>query len=233
MAEDHVKGSDVGPLFQAIMVNQFTRLRDGDRFFYLNESFNSEEKSILSEAGSLTRVIEANTNITNLQADAFVFSASISGTIGVQPPPAGKNAPAPPPPPNLAGYTVQLLNEDGVVVATTKPDAKDHYSFNQFSGPSALATVASGVSAVGTYRVVLVPPTGKGISSAPVNITVGGMNAQGVNFELNPNGAKPPLPPPPPPPPAGATGPGQGIVTKKAGSSVLDSIDVLDQLRTA
>jgi len=27
MAEDHVKGSDVGPLFQAIMVNQFTRLR--------------------------------------------------------------------------------------------------------------------------------------------------------------------------------------------------------------
>ncbi len=43
MAEDHVSGSDVGPLFQAIMINQFARLRDGDRFFYLNETFNSEE----------------------------------------------------------------------------------------------------------------------------------------------------------------------------------------------
>src|SRR5207302_8587471 len=37
LAEDHVKGSDVGPLFQAIMVDQFTRLRDGDRLFYLNQ----------------------------------------------------------------------------------------------------------------------------------------------------------------------------------------------------
>ena len=42
LAEDHVAGSDVGRLFQTIMVDQFTRLRDGDRFFYLNEQFNSE-----------------------------------------------------------------------------------------------------------------------------------------------------------------------------------------------
>lgn len=228
MAEDHVKGSDVGPLFQAIMVNQFTRLRDGDRFFYLNESFNAEEKSILGQAGSLTRVIEANTNITNLQPDAFVFAASISGTIGVQPPPAGKNAPPAPPPPNLAGWMVQLLNEDGVVVATTKPDGQGRYSFNQFSGPSSDPTVASGVSSVGTYRVVLVPPTGNAMRSGVVDISVGGMNVQGVNFELSQNGAKPP--PAPPPPPAGS-GLRQGMANSGGGSSsVLDSADVLDKL---
>lgn len=34
MAEDHVPGSDLGPLFHAVPVDPFTRLRDGDRCFY-------------------------------------------------------------------------------------------------------------------------------------------------------------------------------------------------------
>src|SRR5262249_2402256 len=46
LAEDHVPGSDVGPLFQKILVDQFTRLRDGDRFFYLNEQFSQNELRI-------------------------------------------------------------------------------------------------------------------------------------------------------------------------------------------
>lgn len=32
MAEDHVPGSDLGILFHTILVEQFERLRDGDRF---------------------------------------------------------------------------------------------------------------------------------------------------------------------------------------------------------
>src|SRR5262249_45609948 len=35
LAEDHAPGADVGPLIKAVLVDQFTRLRDGDRF-YLN-----------------------------------------------------------------------------------------------------------------------------------------------------------------------------------------------------
>src|SRR5262249_55123951 len=31
LAEDHVAGADVGPLTKAVLVKQFTRLRDGDR----------------------------------------------------------------------------------------------------------------------------------------------------------------------------------------------------------
>ena len=34
LAEDHLPGSDLGPTFQKIFVNQMTRLRDGDRFWY-------------------------------------------------------------------------------------------------------------------------------------------------------------------------------------------------------
>ena len=40
LAEDHVAGSDMGQLFTTILANQFTRLRSGDRFFYLNETWN-------------------------------------------------------------------------------------------------------------------------------------------------------------------------------------------------
>lgn len=34
LAEDHARGASVGPLFQAIVADQFERLRDGDRFWY-------------------------------------------------------------------------------------------------------------------------------------------------------------------------------------------------------
>src|SRR5262249_26597454 len=80
LAEDHVAGADVGPLTRAVLVNQFTRLRDGDRFFYLNQ-FSGKELSDLLANTSLTKIIERNTGITNLQANAFFFKASISGTV--------------------------------------------------------------------------------------------------------------------------------------------------------
>src|SRR5262249_8806617 len=32
LAEDHLPGADVGPTIKAILVDQFARLRDGDRF---------------------------------------------------------------------------------------------------------------------------------------------------------------------------------------------------------
>ena len=34
IAEDHVRGSELGPTFEKIFINQFTRIRDGDRFWY-------------------------------------------------------------------------------------------------------------------------------------------------------------------------------------------------------
>ena len=81
IAEDHVRGSDVGQLFQAILVKQFTNLRDGDRFFYLNEHLNREETGILRSSNTLTKVIEANTSLTNLQANIMYFHAAVSGTV--------------------------------------------------------------------------------------------------------------------------------------------------------
>src|SRR5204863_625191 len=36
LAEDHVPGTSTGPLIRAGLIDQFTRLRDGDSFFYKN-----------------------------------------------------------------------------------------------------------------------------------------------------------------------------------------------------
>ena len=36
LAEDHLEGAEVGETFHYILKDQFTRLRDGDRFWYQN-----------------------------------------------------------------------------------------------------------------------------------------------------------------------------------------------------
>lgn len=182
LAEDHVRGSDVGPLFQAIMVNQFTRLRDGDRFFYLNESFNLDETRFLQQENTLAKVIEANTNITNLQTDVFLFKASISGTVSAS---AGYRRPYSQM--GIAGLTLELQDTSGNVLATTKTDRLGHYSFNQLSGPSSNPDNAPGVSAVGSYQVVLVLPAGTRQTSpapSPIVVTSGDVNVTGVDFSV-------------------------------------------------
>jgi hypothetical protein len=174
LAEDHVAGSDVGPLFQAIMVDQFTRLRNGDRLFYLNEHFGRDELNLLQQGNSLAKIIEGNTNITNLQSDVFFFTASISGTVF-----AGERR-------NdhrgffqgVPGLTVQLEDDNGNVLATTVTDSQGHYSFDQ----------QNGMSATGNYTVSLVvPPGDKQLSANPATILVshGNSNVTGVDFTVD------------------------------------------------
>ncbi|WP_231734116.1 peroxidase family protein [Calycomorphotria hydatis] len=69
LAEDHVPGSSVGELFHTIIVDQFERLRDGDRFWYQNIYNGHELKEI--EQTTLADVIERNTDITALQDNVF------------------------------------------------------------------------------------------------------------------------------------------------------------------
>jgi hypothetical protein len=155
LAEDHVRGSDVGPLFQAIMAKQFAQLRDGDSFFYLNESFTPQEQAILQQGDTLARVIEANTNITNLQSDVFLFKASLSGTVYLDLNGDGQRESGEP---GVAAVVVQLQDTSGDGLATTVTDRHGHYQFNQLSGPANNSDIASGASATGLYNVVLLLP---------------------------------------------------------------------------
>ncbi|MDH5427270.1 MAG: peroxiredoxin [Nitrospirota bacterium] len=71
LAEDHRPGAMVGELIYTILVDQFERLRDGDRFFYLN-AFPHYQIRIL-EATTLADVIRRNTTIgREIQNNVFL-----------------------------------------------------------------------------------------------------------------------------------------------------------------
>jgi peroxidase len=172
LAEDHVPGSDMGPLFHAILVDQFTRLRDGDRFFFLNESFDAEELAIIGEGDTLAEAIMANTSITNLQADVFIFQVSITGTVFDD---RDKDGVRDPGEPGVANQRVRLIDRGGGERVTVRTDAQGNYRFDVFNGLG-----------VGDWRVRLVdvPP---GQSTTPdivnVSITRGDVHLQ-VNFGM-------------------------------------------------
>ena len=75
LAEDPVtaEGSQVGELFRRIIVLQFSRLRDGDRFWYEDPDQLSQAELDILDNPTLSKVIQNNTNIgAELQDNAFI-----------------------------------------------------------------------------------------------------------------------------------------------------------------
>ena len=74
LAEDHLEGASVGELIKTILVDQFTKLRDGDRYFYLNDHDLSDPKvkSIIDLSDlTLGKVIGWNTVYKNQPDNVF------------------------------------------------------------------------------------------------------------------------------------------------------------------
>ncbi|MBC7967688.1 MAG: peroxidase [Fuerstia sp.] len=169
LAEDHVRGSSVGATFQAIIVDQFERLRDGDRYWYENQ-FTGRQLGDLQRT-SLSDIIERNTSLTSIQQNAFFFKAEISGTINDDRNRDGKVSRDEPP---LAGARVQPLNSlDGSVVATATSDRQGRYAFG----------IADGLR-TGKYQVQVMNADGKSrAASGQVSIT-GGDDFERINLAV-------------------------------------------------
>jgi len=71
LAEDSMNGSLVGELFHTIIVDQFTRVRDGDRFWYQNDDDLSQADIDIIESSTLSKVIKRNTSIEAIPSDVF------------------------------------------------------------------------------------------------------------------------------------------------------------------
>lgn len=71
LAEEKVDGTQVGETLQAILVDQFTRLRDGDRFFYENRLADYPEVYHQIETSSFSEIISRTLGIEYLQKDVF------------------------------------------------------------------------------------------------------------------------------------------------------------------
>ncbi|RNC82748.1 MAG: peroxiredoxin [Phycisphaera sp.] len=76
MAEDHAPGAAIGETLMAIFADQFARMRDGDRFFYLNDADLLPWLSEI-ESTSLADIIAYNTDAM-LAGNVFVVPAPAS-----------------------------------------------------------------------------------------------------------------------------------------------------------
>ena len=71
LAEDPVADSQLGELFQYIIVDQFTRTRDGDAKWYAYRLTPAQTDYVNNT--KLSTIIERNTTATNLKENVFVF----------------------------------------------------------------------------------------------------------------------------------------------------------------
>lgn len=88
LGEPHVEGTEFGPLQLAMWTNQFTALRDGDRFFYANDGVLEDIKHVfgIDFRRTLAEVIADNTELDPGDLAANVFFAAIDDeTVGSVP----------------------------------------------------------------------------------------------------------------------------------------------------
>lgn len=127
LAEDHVRGGSAGPLVTRIVTDQFERLRSGDRLWY-QRNFSRTELAQL-ERTTLASLIERSTGVRGLQSNAFFFRAEAQGRVFFDLNGNGRQDR------NEAGVrsvTVELLNDEGEVIAVTQTDREGRYRFDQF-----------------------------------------------------------------------------------------------------
>src|SRR5262245_5822197 len=154
LAEAHWAGRSTGPPVRAVLVDQFTRLRDGDRYWY-ERSYSGPALQTL-EHTTLADVIRRNSALTNLQSNVFFFRVGISGTVFNDANGDGRRGRNERP---LGGQTVDLIDAtSGEIVTTTTTDARGNYSFD----------VTDGLG-LGRYQVRVELPDGL-VQTTPVSV---------------------------------------------------------------
>lgn len=128
LAEDLAPGANIGPTGQRIIVDQFRRMRDGDRFWYQNQFSGNLLKEI--DQTRLSDILVRNTTMRNLQRNVFFFHASIGGTVFAD---GNQNNRMDRGDRRLSGFTVELRNGEELV-ATAVTDTAGRYKFDVQSG---------------------------------------------------------------------------------------------------
>ncbi|QDV58067.1 peroxidase family protein [Rosistilla oblonga] len=74
LSEDHVADGNLGETFRTIIVDQFERLRDGDRYWYEN-ALSATDLAMVKDT-QLSDIIRRNTTADTVQDNVFVLPAS-------------------------------------------------------------------------------------------------------------------------------------------------------------
>jgi hypothetical protein len=168
LSEDHAPGASVGQLAKTIIADQFQRLRDGDRFWYQRQ-FSGRTLADL-ESTTLSDIIQRNTTIRNLQSNVFFMNAEINGQVFADINGNGRQDRLDSP---LAGITVQLLNDEGIIMDTAVTGRDGRYRFRSFNE-------------TGDYQVHIVLPARltTALTARDVLVSKGGVTISGINFAL-------------------------------------------------
>ena len=126
LAEKHLPGSSLGPTFTAIIVDQFRRLRDGDRYWYQNKGVLPAAVLREVQSTTLADIIRRNTTLSNVQSDVFFLKVAIGGNVFTDANNDGRRQGGEA---AVAKVPVSLLAADGTVVATTTTDKRGGYLF--------------------------------------------------------------------------------------------------------
>lgn len=82
LAEDQLPDASMGETFTQILVDQFERLRDGDRFWYQNVFTGTMLAQIQSTR--LADIIKRNSNVANLQTNVFFVAGTEPVSVDLQ-----------------------------------------------------------------------------------------------------------------------------------------------------
>jgi peroxidase len=125
LAENHLPGSSLGPTFQRIVADQFSRSRDGDSYFYLSALSPADAQFV--QSSRLSELIRRNSVIQNIQPNAFVFDVEIEGTVFTDNNADGRRQARDF---GVGGVTLALVSESGEVLQSIRsaPDGRFRFS---------------------------------------------------------------------------------------------------------
>lgn len=130
LAEAPMPGSLFGETITAAMQQQFTALRDGDRFFFENDPALSEEMKAQIRATKMVDIVKRNTTISLMQENVFKATppSNICGTTDVQ----GIVHTEDHQPLDLVNITLTDIDTDEILTGET--DSEGIFSFEQLDG---------------------------------------------------------------------------------------------------
>jgi hypothetical protein len=174
LAEKHLPGSSVGVTMRAILVNQFSRLRDGDPLYFQRSLSGGALRDVQNT--TLADIMQRDTEYTNYQGNVFFFRAGVGGLVFGD---TNGNGRLDRGERGLASQTIELVNvgEDNEVVATSHTNGLGLFQFSIFDG---LRT--------GQYQIWVVDSSGSTIAMSPTVAVTRGEQFPLVSIGIQPQG---------------------------------------------
>jgi hypothetical protein len=153
LAEKHLPGSSVGVTMRAILVNQFGRLRDGDRLFFERSLSGGALRDV--QHTTLADIMQRDTEYANYQGNVFFFRANVGGLVFGD---TNSNGRLDHGEHGLANRSIELVNvaEGNHVVATGHTNGLGMFQFTIFNGVR-----------TGQYQVWVLDASGNTLAMSP------------------------------------------------------------------